>query len=41
MSLIGGEMDYKKSQVKTRKMSHHLWDNNQQKNKEELIDAIF
>jgi hypothetical protein len=41
MYLIGGEVDCRRSQVKTRRMSHHLWDKNQQENREELIDAFF
>jgi hypothetical protein len=31
MSLIGGEMDYKRNQAKTRKMSHHFKNKTQQK----------
>jgi hypothetical protein len=41
MSLIGSKVDYKRSQAKTRRISHHLLEKNQQENKEELIDAIL
>jgi hypothetical protein len=41
MYLVGSEMDYKRSQTKTRRMSHHLLDRNQQQNKKELIDVVF
>jgi hypothetical protein len=41
MSLVGSKVDNKRNQAKTRKMSHHLLDRNQQENKEELIDVVL
>jgi hypothetical protein len=41
MYFVGGEMDFKRNQAKTRRMSHHLKDKNQQENKKELINAIL
>jgi hypothetical protein len=41
MYFVGGEMDYKRSQAKTRRMFHHLLDRDQQENKEELIDVVL
>jgi hypothetical protein len=39
--LIGGELDYRTNQAKTKIMFHHLLNNNWQKNKEKLIDVVF
>jgi hypothetical protein len=41
MYFIGGKVDYKKSQAKKRRTSHHLANKNQEENREKLTNVIL